>query len=175
MNEKQGGSPIRFGKLDPSERTLTVIAIAIFVSALSLYAVSIFQSASITNGHVNNEERITWNGGKLLLSGSEDAASRACTVTPKNGRKRQIALPYKPNNTSVEKFFSSDYVTVDPWFTGSAQVTCTGDANAWQGSAAKLQTVVGSGLYKLIAILLTVIPLGSVVVRRAKKQRKQRS
>lgn len=173
MNEEARSITRAVGRLDIRYRILAGIAALVFVASIVLYTVSSFQSTSLTDYYHGRSSQMTWTTGRLVLARGSNTANTTCTIIPKHGHERRFQPPYKTNHSSFDDFINTEYVIVNPWFKGSAQVRCTGATEVWQGTASKLQTIVGSGLYKVISAVLFIVPLLPVLLRLSRKQRKR--
>lgn len=130
---------------------LGVLIAVIAVAGIGSYAYVNFSSDSLfTNSST------TWNGGTLVLR-SVNVGSGRCTVQPEQGERRELDVVGG----------GLDRTVVEPWFEGTAEVSCGHRVSVWTGAKASLASVVLSfggfmgfaiGLGVLIVIYVTAGP-----------------
>jgi hypothetical protein len=124
----------------------------------------------------NADDSYTWTGGTLVLENTRDDRAAGCDITPDDGEARHVTIDRK-RTTGFTK--TSRYQEFEPWFTGSARITCSagsstsGGVNVWSGGTATLHNLVESGPLRLLGVVLVVLTLGVALVffraDRAKK------
>ena len=141
--------------LNPLGWLLVGVAGVLLLLVVGVYAASTFGSTRI-NGDARTELRQTfnWSGGTLILENVERNRQVTCTVTPASGEARDVQLVRQTPGSKLRR-----YDELGPWFTGSAGVTCTGDARAWSGSSASLYKFAHSALFRFGGPALVAVPL----------------
>lgn len=150
-------------KLTPLGWILVAIALLGLVASLVVFAVSTFSSTRIRGDYKTElQETYTWDGGTLVVK-NIDTRPVTCQAVPESGEQRPLeGISRQPTNKS---FLRGDrYQEFEPWFAGSAKVTCDGDVNAWTGSSASLYMLTQSGLLRLGGTGVVVVLLLAALV-----------
>lgn len=154
-----------FTNLNGIGKVLVSIGVALGACLILGYTVVTFSSSSLLvrgTGVVTGprEGVYQWEGGSLLLDREKNGAPTTCTVRPDNGEERQV--PARPVNRSA----SNQGLLVEPWFTGSATVTCVGSGtkrtkvNVYSGRMAELKLLSASSTYSGLGLAIVAVPVG---------------
>lgn len=156
-----------FGKLPVYGKILVGLAVLFLVITGGYYAIIRFSSSTIySNTHSNSSYE--WTGGNLALQNDSKTNDVYCSITPKGGASQSELVP-----TQLAKSYVSTRITqVEPWFTGAADVTCNGTVSAWQGGSASQWSFISSVWYKVLAIVLILLPLIAFIVIGAARRKR---
>ena len=96
-----------------------------------------------------------WDSGKPLLIMNKDG-STGCTVVPQHGEQRSLSTYGTVYRDSVKTF--------DPWFSGSADVTCGKDVRVYTGTPLELWKWTHLRTRVIISIVAILSPFALAVL-----------
>ncbi|MGH3763117.1 hypothetical protein, partial [Actinophytocola sp.] len=150
-------------KFTPLGWGFVAIALLGLVASLAVYAVSTFSSTRVSGDYKTElKESYTWEGGTLVVK-NIDTKPISCEAVPESGGQRTLGgLQRQPTNQSFLR--GARYFEFEPWFTGSAEVTCDGDVDVWAGSSGSLYKLAQSGMLRLGGGAVVVVLLAVAVL-----------
>ncbi|MGS2616125.1 hypothetical protein ACVCAH_16615 [Micromonospora sp. LZ34] len=125
-----------------------LVTLGCVIAALCLGLMGYARSGAVDAGH-------TWTGdGPVYLTSAARGGQHPCTVTPEAGVERTVDVPSWPNRGP-----HLDGRRVDPWFSGSAQVSCADPVYLTQGWVVRLYPLAEQWLVLLAGIVLALLGL----------------
>ncbi|QGN49784.1 hypothetical protein GKC29_25120 [Micromonospora sp. WMMC415] len=125
-----------------------LVSVGCVIAALCLGLMGYARSGDVDAGH-------TWNGdAPAYLTSAVRGGEHQCTITPDDGEARTLNVPSWPNR--------GPHVNgrqVDPWFAGTAQVSCTDPVYLTQGWMVRLYPLVEQWLVLLAGLVLALVGL----------------
>ncbi|NHD16507.1 MULTISPECIES: hypothetical protein [Actinopolyspora] len=99
-------------------------------------------------------EQYHWDGGRIAISDNERKRGKktgfvSCEVRPENGEMRHIETQGRIN------VMHRDY---EPWFTGSATMTCRDQVTVRSGTTLRIYELVNSRLGQLAFAVVGAVP-----------------
>lgn len=149
-------------KFTPVGWLLAGVAGLVVAAFVVLLVLNMVNATRISASRISDDSYV-WEGGTLVLENTEKDRAASCTIKPDEGTDKLVSVERK-RTTGLTKV--TRYKEYEPWFDGSATITCTGGGgvNAWSGSAVGIHNTIESGPLRLLGIVLVVIPLGSALV-----------
>lgn len=141
-------------------------AALVLVAVAIVFAVTTFSATTLYHQSSANTDEYTWDGGTLLIERGESKTSATCKIVPSSGERRDVSAnrPRSALNT-----YSHD--TLEPWFEGSAKITCTEKVKVYQGTMASLRSFEQGHLYSLVILIGVAAPaVGALAVSGARRK-----
>lgn len=144
-----------------SRKLLMVIAIVWAVLLGGAYAVALavpaFTSTILKTERANADaDTYTWDGSPILIERTgQSRHTVSCDVVPTNGEPRTLKVQGYTKRTP--EVFTS-------WFSGSAEMTCSGtkDAKVYSGISKDIYLFSKNRVYSFIAVVIAFGPLVGV-------------
>ncbi|MEU8298958.1 hypothetical protein AB0C04_16940 [Micromonospora sp. NPDC048909] len=125
-----------------------LVALGCVLAALCLGLMGYARAVAVDAGH-------TWNGAApAYLTSAVRGGQHPCTITPDRGEARTVDVPSWPNRGP-----QVDGRRVDPWFSGSAEISCADPVYLSQGWVVRLYPLVEQWLVLLAGIALALVGL----------------
>jgi hypothetical protein len=125
-----------------------LVTLGCVIAALTLGLMGYARAGAVGTGH-------TWSGdGPAYLTSAVRGGQHPCTITPEDGQARTVDVPSWPNRGP-----HIDGRRVDPWFAGTAQVTCTDPVYLTQGWVVRLYPLVEQWLVLAAGLMLALLGL----------------
>lgn len=157
-----------FTRLSPLGKGLLAVAALVVVWIVVVLLVTTIGATSIQGRTASGEsEQYTWSGGPILIetSTTRRTSGGSCTVQPENGEQRQV-----PSNRS-RGVLATGADPIEPWFSGSATVTCRQDANVYAGTMLTLHGLVRGTPLKITIGIAVVLILGAFFTSGSRRSR----
>lgn len=128
-------------------RAATLTGRALVVAGCTILAIYVALLGIAYSGTYSTDH--TTSGGTVYLNGGVRDNAQACLVTPAMGEPRTIAIPAMPN-----RGVHIHGVRIDPWFAGSAAITCGDAVHMTTGPIIRLYPLVEQWIVLLMGLLL---------------------
>lgn len=100
------------------------------------------------------DDRHTWTGGPLYLNSTVLGDSQECDIRPDAGEFRNVTVPLMPRRGLHVKG-----LRLDPWFDGSAEISCTGAVHRTQGQVVRFYPLIEQWYVLFLGLLLIAFGL----------------
>ncbi|TCP53128.1 hypothetical protein EV191_105191 [Tamaricihabitans halophyticus] len=152
-----------FGKkFNPLGRVFLILAALVLIAGLGVQLVAGFGGSRLTD---HRNDYYEWTGGTLLIEEDEPdgRASFKCQVEPEQGGQRDVSVgPSERDRPNYQR------ETYEPWFSGSAQVSCGDYVTVFTGTFADMRAFTQSRMYLWLGggAVVVLLVLAFVVGRR---------
>lgn len=155
-------------RLTPLGRVLMGFAGLVLVAVAVVFAVTTFGATTLYHQSAANTDEYTWEGGTLLIERGESKVSATCKVVPDSGERRDVSA-----NRPRAALTTYSHDTLQPWFEGSAKITCTEKVKVYEGTIASLRSFEQGHLFSLVILIGVAAPaVGALAVSGAVKRKK---
>lgn len=140
-------------KLPIYGRILLGLSAALLVCALGFYGAARYGGETVKGSPDPHEQHpFHWAAGTLMLENSERRRPATCYLRPARSTQRSITLAARDDGGSHGR-------KIDPWFSGSATVTCTRTVTAYTGSQIKRREFSQSPSFLVGTAVLVAAPV----------------
>lgn len=139
-------------------RVLLGLSAALLVCALGFYGVARFGGQTVQGSpDPGRRHPFHWTGGTVLIENTDRHKPATCYLRPARGTQRSVTLPSRDNGGYHGR-------KIEPWFSGSATVTCTQTVTVYTGSEIKRREFSQSSRFRVGAAVLVGLPIAMFLV-----------